>query len=274
MTARTGRHAARPEIRELVLPGRLPCLAFGAGPPLLSLMGLTATHDVPRGMARRAEVDRLAPLGDRYTVHIVNRPPGLPAGTSMADLASAVAAAIDSLGGRVSLIGTSTGGSLALQVAVDHGGHVDRLAVVAAACRLGPAGRDTQRRVAALAAEGHWRRAWATLGRRATTSRLSSWPSAAMLGLVGGTMRTDDPQDMLRTLAAEDRFDLCDRLGGIEASTLIVGGARDGLYTPELFRATARSIPNARLHLMARAGHLASVMSREARWLVTGFLLG
>jgi pimeloyl-ACP methyl ester carboxylesterase len=69
----------------------------------------------------------------------------------MADLAGHYAHALErALAGPVAIMGISTGSSIAQQLAIDHPQLVDRLVLVAAACRLAPPQRRASRaRVAA-----------------------------------------------------------------------------------------------------------------------------
>jgi pimeloyl-ACP methyl ester carboxylesterase len=50
--------------------------------------------------------------------------------------------------------GSSTGGSVAQQFAIDHPQLVRRLVLAATACRLSPHGREVQRRFAELVRQG------------------------------------------------------------------------------------------------------------------------
>jgi pimeloyl-ACP methyl ester carboxylesterase len=69
----------------------------------------------------------------------------------------------------------------------------------------------------------------------------------ALLWAFGPISAPHDPSDMVATIRAEDGFDATDDLGRITAPTLVIGGARDGFYAPELFEATAHGIPAVRL---------------------------
>jgi pimeloyl-ACP methyl ester carboxylesterase len=82
----------------------------------------------------------------------------------------------------------------------------------------------------------------------------------------------NDPSDMLVTVAAEDSFDASPRLHRITAPTLLVAGARDRFYTPELFRETARRIPGARLRLYPGKGHAGVMTHRPATREIVAFL--
>ena len=139
------------QVEEGTFGNGVPYLRTGHGPVLLVAAGLTTEHASPKGTARRASLTWAEPFAHHFTVYLVNRRPGLPAGTSMADLAADYAAVIeDDLGEPVLLHGTSTGGSVALQLAVDRPTLVRRLVVAAAACRLSPQGRSVMAEVARL----------------------------------------------------------------------------------------------------------------------------
>jgi pimeloyl-ACP methyl ester carboxylesterase len=260
-------------VREGTLHGGLPYLAVGDGPPLVVFSGLTAEHANPTGLARRFQVQTLKPLARHFTVYAVNRRPGLPAGATIADLAGHYAEAIaHEFAGPVCVEGISTGGSIAQQFAIDHPHLVRRLALAATACRLSPHGREVQRRFAELAGQGRTRRAYATLGPTLAATDAGGRAFAALLWLVGGTQRVEDPSDMLVTVAAEDRFDACSQLHRITAPTLLVAGARDRLYSPELFRETADRIPGARLALYPNKSHSGVLTHRPAVAEVVAFL--
>jgi hypothetical protein len=84
----------RGRVREGSLHGGLPYLAIGQGPPLVVFSGLTAEHANPTGLARRLQLQMLKPMARHFTVYAVNRKPGLPAGTTIKDLAGHYAEAI------------------------------------------------------------------------------------------------------------------------------------------------------------------------------------
>jgi pimeloyl-ACP methyl ester carboxylesterase len=78
--------------------------------------------------------------------------------------------------------------------------------------------------------------------------------------------------DHMATVAeAEDEFDLA-RLPAIQAPTLIVGGERDRYYGPALFEETARLIPNSRLVVRPRLGHVSVLWSPRSRADIHGLL--
>lgn len=260
-------------VREGKLIGDIPCLVAGQGPPLIVLPGLTASSGNPTGFARSAQLRQVAPLTRHFTVYVLNRRPGLPAGYQLSDLADDFAAGI---GGEfrlpVPVLGISTGGSTALQLAADHPALVDRLVVVAAACQLSEQGRQGQQQLVERIEAGQPRRAWAATGRLSASSALGGRLLAIMLWLLGPALTPDDPTELRALVAAEDRFNLCDRLADITAPTLLVADARDRYYHPELFRRTAQGIPRARLLLLPHTGHAGTIAHRGAAREVVRFL--
>jgi pimeloyl-ACP methyl ester carboxylesterase len=260
-------------VREGSLHGGLPYLAVGAGPPLVVLSGLSAEHANPTGLARRFELHTLKPMAGHFTVYAVNRKPGLPAGSTIGDLAGHYADAIArQFPGPVCVWGISTGGSIAQQLAIDHPQLVRRLVLAATACRLSPYGRDVQRRFAELVEQGRPRRAYASLGPALAATPAGGRAFAAMMWLFGGGQRVADPSDMLVTVAAEDAFDASPQLHRIAAPTLLVAGGRDRFYSPELFRETAERIPGARLRLYRDKGHAGVLTHRPAVREIVAFL--
>jgi pimeloyl-ACP methyl ester carboxylesterase len=235
--------------------------------------GLSPEHANPTGLARWFEVQTLKPLARHFTVYAVNRKPGLPAETTIADLAGHYADAIaHEFPGPVSVEGISTGGSIAQQFAIDHPHLVRRLVLTATACRLSPYGREVQRRFAALTRDGQTRRANATLGPALAASAAGARGYAALMWLFGGSQRVDDPSDMLVTVAAEDVFDASAELHRITAPTLLVAGGRDRFYSPELFAETADRIPDCRLRLYPDKGHAGVLTHRPAVREIVDFL--
>ena len=269
--------AGRP-VREGSLEGGLPSLSLGDGPPLVVLTGLTAEHANPTGLARRIELQTLKPFARSATVWYVNRPPGAAPGTTMTDIAANYATALrQAFEAPVDVAGLSTGGSVALQLAIDHPELVKRLVVVASAYRLGAPARRSQRRMATLAAAGRRRQVDWALGRSMGRSRASSLAAGALYWLAGPLLfgTAADPSDMIATIEAEDGFDVGQRLGAIKVPTLVVGGAKDQFYQANgerLIAETAARIHGARLVLYERRGHAGTFLDRRLPRDVLAFL--
>ena len=190
-------------------------LRLGSGTPLVSIPGLTPHHRPLTGASRKSHIASMARYSRNHEVWSVNRPMGLAPGTTIGDLARTYSTAIRAhFDAPVDLMGTSTGGSIALQLAADHPNVVRRLVVVASACRLG-AGRHVQREAATAVRAGRPRRAFAEL---AATSAAHRW-SRNLLWMAGWLLEPAAGRhgytDMLTVIDAEDHFDLSDRLADI-----------------------------------------------------------
>lgn len=273
MRLRSGRGPST-KVDEGVLAPGLPYLKVGQGPPLLTCAALTPDHRNPTGIMRRASLAWTAPFAEHFTVHVVGRKVGLEPGTTMADIAGHYAIAIEEgIGAPVSLYGSSTGGSVSLQLAVDRPELVTRLVLASAACRLSDAGRRLQSEVARRARDDGLPSAWAHL-----TSHLAPpparGPARAALKLGLGRLEGIDPSDLLATIAAEDQFDVEARLGRVTAPTIVTGGGRDPWYSEELFRRTADGVADGRAVVFPGKGHVYGSGSKTALGVALGFLLG
>jgi pimeloyl-ACP methyl ester carboxylesterase len=252
----------------------IPYLKVGHGPPLVMVQGLTPEHDVPKGWERRWALSHAKPLARHFTVYCVNRKRGLNSGESMSDIAGHLANAIEhDLGEPVFLQGTSTGGSVVLQLAVDRPDLVRRLVVVASAYRLGPRGRELQAEMARLTRTGDAAEAWAHVMTSLLLPAPLRDPVRPLARLAVGSMVPDDPTDMLVTLDAEDVFDVEADLPRITAPTLVIGGSKDVGYTRELFEGTAAGVRDGRVHIFEGWGHMRTSGSSATTNLTLGFML-
>jgi pimeloyl-ACP methyl ester carboxylesterase len=248
-------------------------LSLGSGPPLLFLPGLTPDHAPPRGWSRRFALHQMRPYADQRQVWWVGRRRGLAPGATMSDIAADYAVALREWGEEpIDVVGVSTGGSVALQLVADHPELVNRLALVASACRLGAGGRDGQRRVLNALEQGERRRAGAEMMTLTAGGPASARVSGALGWLLPGMLVGHRDPDLLATLRAEDAFDLTARLGSIETPTLVVGGERDAFYGADLFRETAHGMPRGQVVLYPGVGHGGTLSHRRVGRDVLAFL--
>jgi pimeloyl-ACP methyl ester carboxylesterase len=164
------------------------------------------------------------------------------------------------------VVGTSTGGSIAQQLAADHPDVVRNLVLLSTACRLGPEGRSLQRRVAARIRKGAYRKAMALMA-SALVPRGARLPAGVVASVAGPLVLRERQglDDMATTIEAEDAFDLATCARPIAAPTLIVAGRDDRFYAPELFEETARLIPGSDLRLLDGKGHIGALSDARCR---------
>ena len=253
-----------PRARMSDLPGGLPCVSVGSGPPLVVFPGMS-----------RAPVERasnFAPLAHatKRTVFVVDRPRGLERGTTMADLAAMHASALHArFPDPVDILGGSTGGTIALQLAVDHPSRVRRLVIAASAAWLGEHGRAALRAYGDAIAAG---RSGARILAPMLAPRWREWLMRPLLRLAERRERHVDPSVMLATIDAESAFDVRARLNEITTPVLVIGGGRDRAFPTELLRETAAGIPGARLVIYPRCGHVGTMLHPRFGRDVSGFL--
>jgi pimeloyl-ACP methyl ester carboxylesterase len=232
--------------------GTIPWLTVGTGAPLVLLPGLAR-----RPQRNSASYAPLARVTGR-TVHVLNRPTGLPRGLSMTTLAAMHAEILAArFHDAVDVIGVSTGGAIALQLAVDHPRLIHRLVVAAAASWLGDEGRQRLRDYGSEVAAG---RSGAGILASVLFPSTRRWMMRPVLWLASRGERRSSPDDMLATIDAETTFDVTSRLSGISAKTLVVAGGRDAAFPLPLIEATAAAIPSSTLIVYPRAGHLGTML--------------
>ena len=251
----------------------MPYVRVGSGPnPLVILQGLMFENKPQRGMTAGYGF-----LGRDYTIFSVLRRPGMPAGYTLADMATDYAVTIgEEFGAPVDVIGVSTGGAIAQHLAADHPGGVRRLVLHSSAHTLTDPARELQLEVGRLAQDGEAGRAAEVLVRFLLPHR-GAWrviggPSAWVGSRLISAGVSGDLRDLTITVEAEDRHCFRDRLGEITAPTLVIAGSADPFYTPLLFQETAAGIPDSRLVLYEGMRHPAR--GRRFRRQVAAFLGG
>ncbi|HEV7206153.1 MAG TPA: alpha/beta hydrolase [Jatrophihabitans sp.] len=252
----------------------MPYAQTGSGRPIVFLAGLSPVTGVARDRIVRTSLGTLGWLAGTRRITVFNRRPGLPQGMPFAEFAAEQAAALRALfDAPVDVIGLSTGGSIAQQLAADHPDVVDRLVLLSTACRLGPLGRDEQREVGQEIRAGRHRRAMAV----AAAGLVPHFGARPVVGTLGWLLAhravsaPHDFDDLATTVEAEDTFDLARCADIVRARTLIVAGRRDRFYGVELFEETARLIPDSELHVLDR-GHITVLRDPTLRPTLEGFL--
>jgi len=241
-------------------------LRLGHGPPLVFLPGLSAHHRPPQGLDRWVRVNEIKPFTRHHETWWLQRPVGLEPGTTMSYLATSYAGVLATeFGGPVDVLGHSTGGSVALQLAADHPLAVRRLVLVSSGSRLGPGGRHAQVEVARWLRRGKPRRAGAVVMSMLAAGPVSRQAMACLGWVLGSAVMGKGDPDLLATIDAEDAFDLTQRLDSVPMPVLVVGGERDAFYGPAVFEETASRLPRGRVVVCKGKGHMGAANPHVVR---------
>jgi pimeloyl-ACP methyl ester carboxylesterase len=212
-------------------------------------------------------------LARDFTVYVVNRKRGLQPGESMSDIAGHLANAIEhDLGQPVFLEGTSTGGSVALQLAVDRPDLVRRLVVVSAAYRLGPRGRELQAEMARLIRAGEPRQAWASVVTVMLPGPLRG-PARPLSRLAVGPMVPADPLTCWSPWTPRTPSMLKPTCRASRPPPWSSAGATTTFIPKSCSRAPPRASQDGRVHIFAGWGHVRASGSAATAHLTLGFML-
>lgn len=233
-----------------------PTASTAPGAPLLVL-------GPSLGTATEAWRAASALLADDFRVVRLDLPghglsPAADGPVPIADLAEAVIALVDGLGGGSFVYaGVSIGGTIGIELAL--GPHASRLAGLAIICsdaRIGEPATWTQR-----AARTRLQGTPALVAASAARWFDPGFP-AADPDTVGRTlnelMDTDD-ESYARLAEALAGFDRRADVPRIAVPTVVLAGASDGVVTPVAAEALAAAIPGARLTVLPGAGHQAHI---------------
>lgn len=246
----------------------------GAGAPVLLVMGLGMNIT---GWWRTVPVLAQAGLRilcfDNRGVGRSDRPPGPYTVAMMADDAVAVlnAAGLE----RAHVYGISLGGMIAQEIALRHPGRVDRL-VLGATTPGGPravAAQEAtlaffQRRAEMPAEEA----VWASVPYNYAPGTRARHGDRIAQDIAQRLRFPIEPGPYSAQLAAGLGHDAHDRLGQIEARTLVVHGLEDVMVAPGNGRLLADAIANVELVELATAAHLYPTDDPDADHRIAAFL--
>ena len=174
-------------------------------------------------------------------------------GTTRDDFATAILAAMTALGiQRAHVCGLSLGGVIAIAM---HHSAPQRCAslILADSFAVHPDGPAIYERSVAASEQ------MSELAAARTPVLLAPGASEDLHQEVRETMARIDPEAFRIGAEAVWLADQRDRVAAIAVPTLVLVGAEDTVTPPSLSRELAEAIPGAQLHILAGAGHLASI---------------
>ncbi|MBU3759215.1 MAG: alpha/beta hydrolase [Candidatus Omnitrophica bacterium] len=192
-----------------------------------------------------------------FTLTLISRRRKLPVGFTTQDMAEDYAHVLRRETGPSHILGVSLGGLISQHLAAEYPAYVRRLAVVAAAHKMGPLGLQIARRWIPWARAGRWKDIYEetmsltyTRGHRGIRYRvMKSFLKKFLMP------RIHDPADFIIAGQAGMLHDSSGVLPRIPVPVLIVGGTQDEFFPESLFREMASRIPEARCLVIPGAAH-------------------
>lgn len=211
-------------------------------------------------------------LAREYTVYLVSRKPGLPAGYTAADMSDDFAEMIRAdICKPVHVMGISSGGSSALHFAADHPDLLDRLVLAFTAHKMTPHGITMCAKWRDDALAGRWSEVYESMGVAIVEGAMPDWLVKPMMRSFGRLIlgKPESGSDFAILLDADINLDVFDKLPRIAVPTLVIGGDNDPFYSQDLMKETAAAIPGAQLAFVP-GGH--SAMKSQSRKFEEGVL--
>ncbi|TCM44854.1 alpha/beta fold hydrolase [Kribbella sp. VKM Ac-2568] len=228
----------------------------GDGPPLVLLMGIGYDSSL-------WTLQQVPALSTRFRVVLLdNRDAGRSARAdrpyAVADMADDVAGLLDALAiHRTHLLGLSMGSMIGVEFALRHADRLDRLVLA------GPNAAPARSAVDPISI-WNWVRANDSSGEVFGSQQFTWLFSSAFLrnqqavqetmAMLASNPNPVEPDAYGRQAQAYLQFDALDRLGGIEAPTLVIVGEQDLLTPPWVAREVADGIPRARFEIITGDG--------------------
>ena len=226
----------------------------GSGPPLVLVHGLGYARwgwePVTDGLAEQHQVV----LFDNRGIGASDAPPGP---YTVSELMQDTVAVLDAAGiERAHVLGTSLGGMVALQLALDHPERVDKL-VLACTTPGGAGAVPMPEQTVRLLGEAATLPPEVVLRRFVENAFAAEADPALVDRIMEQRLATAQPQSAWAAQAAAGAaFDTWEQLGDIRAPTLVLTGDADNVVDPRNSTLLAERIPDARLEIFRGCGHL------------------
>ncbi len=199
--------------------------------------------------------------------------PLAPEGVSLADMAQAVVAVLDTLGlAKAAVVGLSLGGMVAQAMAIRHAPRVSALVVAHAGARTDAVVQAIwEQRLEQFAAGGMAHLAQPTLARWFPRDFAEDAPLT--MDWMAGLIQATSAAGYVAAIRAIQHLDHLDQLPRVQVPTLVIAGLADAAVPSTVATLVAQRIPNARLHLFDGAGHIGNVQQPTAFTEVVGQFL-
>lgn len=166
-------------------------------------------------------------LTDEFTVYLFDRRSDLPDTYSIADMARDTSEAIESLGlGQVYLFGTSQGGMIAMQIAIDHPDQVTRLVLGSSSAAVGGNEYRTINSWTTLAEEKNAEGLYLAFGEAVYPHDVFE-QSKDLLIQMAATVTSEDLDRFVILANGINGFDILDDLDRITCPVLVLGSNDD-----------------------------------------------
>ena len=197
----------------------------------------------------------------RYNMRGHGRSPVPPGPYAMADLAGDVVELLDRLEiGRVIFCGISIGGMVGLRLALDAPDRVERLVLSSTAAQV-LSEQEWAERAATVREQGVVALADATIERWFSPEFRETEPE--VVDDIRATLVATPAEGYAGCCEAVGAHDVRDRLGEIEAPTLVVAAEDDPAVTPDHGELIAERVPRARLEMLGEGRHLCNIERPE-----------
>ena len=230
---------------------------MGEGPPLVLILGMTATVDW-------WPLELVASIGQKYRLLVFdNRGAGTTTGGTegnytVPQMADDTVGLMKALGlDKAHVLGWSMGGMIAQEMALNHPEAVDKLVLCATYCNGRECVRPTKENMKILVdrtgttAEMAGRICRLML----STEWLETHPEFVQVFIDRYTIAPTTDENATKQFMATVDFAACDRLSELKVETLVACGSDDIVIPAENSRLIAKLIPNARLVEFEGGGH-------------------
>ncbi len=220
--------------------------SFGSGTrDFVILPGLSPTMlcDLAELIAKRYEA-----LADDFRITLFDRPEFPPSAYGIKDMASDLASAMKSAGiSNATVLGSSQGGMIAQQLAVDYPDAVHALVLCATTCKSCKQTQDIIGTWLAIAEKGDK----AALGRQLANDIYSPAVAKSLAGEGLSRMISEISDELLKRFITLGKscltFDLSESVSKIKCRTLVIGSKGDKITLPEAAETLAQLIPQSEL---------------------------